>query len=196
MTESNNLAGTLPDEVSTLYTLESLELFDNRLISDFPSGISNLTQLKLLDVEKCNFTGELFTESVLSLTELVALRASFNEFIGTIPAGISQLAKLKQLWIAENQVAGSLPTELAQLSSLGMCRCNNFSDTTLRFPSHCMYLLAYRDIVPLHQSPYGDYHFRFWIDGKPHAASTVHKSIQWGHSRRLVQCYRSSGITA
>ena len=46
ISESNNLRGTLPNELSTLYTLESLQLYDNRLVSDLPSGISSLTQLK------------------------------------------------------------------------------------------------------------------------------------------------------
>jgi Leucine-rich repeat (LRR) protein len=112
--------------VSTLWTIESVELFDNRIIGNLPSGISNLTQLKLLDVEACNLTGEFFTESVLGLTEIVSLRGSFNTFDGSIPAGISSLAKLKQLWIAENQMTGTLPAELAQLSSLGTYMSNIF----------------------------------------------------------------------
>jgi Leucine-rich repeat (LRR) protein len=117
-----------------VWTIEALELYDNRLIDNLPSGISNLTALKLLDVEACNFTGELFTESVLSLTEMVALRCSFNAFTGKIPSEISSLANLKQFWIAENKMSGTLPAELAQLSSLGKYMNNVFSETVLLSP--------------------------------------------------------------
>lgn len=119
LSESNNLQGFLPNEISALYTIASIILFDNRIISTIPTGIGNLTRLELLDIEACNFTDSLFTEDVLKLTELVALRASFNEFNNSIPAEISSLSHLKQLWAADNQLSGELPTQMAQLTSLG-----------------------------------------------------------------------------
>lgn len=117
--ESNGLDGPLPEEILTLNATESLIFFNNALSEGIPEGISSLTALKLLDVESNDLTGEFFTESILSLTEIVALRASFNELNGSIPEGIGELTKLEQLWVAENQIGGNLPTQFGNLLSLG-----------------------------------------------------------------------------
>lgn len=135
-TEENGLDGPLPEEISTLYTVEDLTFYDNALSSSIPEGIGNLTVLKLLDLESNSLTGSFFTDSILSLPEIVALRASFNELNGTIPTGIDALSDLKQLWVAGNQFNGPLPTQFGSLSSLGTIICG-FSYTVF-----CVALVA------------------------------------------------------
>jgi Leucine-rich repeat (LRR) protein len=109
-----------------------LTFYNNSLSSSIPGSISNLTSLKLLDLESNVLTGTFFTESILSLTQLVALRASFNELNGTVPVGIGALVNLQQLWIAENQFNGPLPTEFGSLQALG--KSPDFFQIHLRLP--------------------------------------------------------------
>lgn len=130
-TESNGLDGPLPDEISTLYTVQDLTFYDNSLGSSIPEGVSNLTALKLLDLESNALTGTFFTDSILSLTGLIALRASFNELNGTIPEGIDTLSGLQQLWIAVNQFNGPLPTQFGNLQSLGTIASSTLRDLLL-----------------------------------------------------------------
>ena len=118
-TESNNLVGPLPEEISTLSTAEVIIFFNNFLSSSIPDGIGNLTELGLLDLESNDLTGIFFSESILSLTKIYALRASFNQLNGSIPEDINRLSGLNQLWVADNQLNGQLPRQFGDLTSLG-----------------------------------------------------------------------------
>jgi Leucine-rich repeat (LRR) protein len=114
----NNLNGTLPNELSTLNKAQGISLFGNSLQSSFPSGIRELSELRLLDVEDNNMSGALFTGNVMELTSLEQFRASFNRFSGIIPTQIGRLSNLQQLWLPENFLQGPLPSELGQLTAI------------------------------------------------------------------------------
>jgi len=114
----NNLIGTIPNEISTLYDATCIEFYMNKLASNIPTGIRNLTALQLLDLENNSLSGSPFTSEILSLTSLIALRGSSNNFEGIIPSDIGRLTGLEQLWLSVNTLTGSLPSELGLLTSM------------------------------------------------------------------------------
>jgi len=116
--EQNNLSGPLPNEISTLFALETFEVFGNSLTGPIVAGVGNMTSLLLFDIEENFFTGLFFTAEILSLTSLVALRGSTNQFEDIIPGEIGGLTNLRQLWLAENALGGNLPTQIGDLTSL------------------------------------------------------------------------------
>lgn len=115
----NNVGGSIPNEISTLYGATRIDLFGNVIGGTLPNGLSNLTMLELLDLEENMLEGQFFTEEVLGLTNLIGLRGSFNRFDGTIPTQVGVLTNLQQLWFAENMISSSIPTEIGSLTNLG-----------------------------------------------------------------------------
>ncbi|CAI6008528.1 unnamed protein product [Closterium sp. NIES-65] len=80
----NELAGSIPDTLSTLTQLVALNLSTNRLSGSLPSGLAGLQQLSVLDASWNALTG--FIPSTLS--SLHSLNLSSNFFLsGPIPAG-------------------------------------------------------------------------------------------------------------
>ena len=123
----NGLAGSLPAELSALSSLSTLEVFMNSIGGALPTELF-IPSITGLDLEENNFTGELFSEDLLSLDGLEILRASINGFTGTIPEDIDRLSSLTELWIGENEnfSAGIIPnsiTSLTKLSSIIAYNC-------------------------------------------------------------------------
>lgn len=119
---NNNLAGPLPAQLSSLVSLQVLDLMNSEatvggLVGSVPAGLGSLTQLRTL-----NLTGHQLTGPIpLQLNNLAALRIlnlSNNNLSGTIPAGLGGLANLQTLALNNNQLSGAIPLELANLSNL------------------------------------------------------------------------------
>mmetsp|Transcript_6254 Transcript_6254/g.7930 ORF Transcript_6254/g.7930 Transcript_6254/m.7930 type:complete len:619 (+) Transcript_6254:165-2021(+) len=111
--ENNNLSGTIPKEIASLWNLGVLKLFDNNLRGELPGEFSDLALTKL-DVENNNLEGPLFDS--LSIT-LESLLASNNTFSGEIP-DLSAFTSLRKLWISKNTFSGSIHNSLTSLSGL------------------------------------------------------------------------------
>ena len=112
------MAGSLPNEVSTLFALQRLELFANVINGTLPLGLSNITQLVLLDLEQNLLMGPAFPTSIFGLTSLVAYRVSNNALTGTIAPQVSALQILEQLWASQNLMTGSIPPQIAAASKM------------------------------------------------------------------------------
>lgn len=93
---SNNLAGTLPDEIQTLEKLQRLDIYANAVSGLIPSGLSRMSDLVLLDLEENLMTGAAFPEIVFDLTSLIAYRISNNFFTGTISSQIGDMQNLER----------------------------------------------------------------------------------------------------
>ena len=117
-TAENNLIGTIPDEVSVLFTLERLDVFANAIFGTIPQGISNLTELILLDLEENLLTGPATPTSLFDLSALIAYRVSDNSLTGSISTRIGTLTNLEQLWMAENPLMERIPSQIASLTQL------------------------------------------------------------------------------
>ncbi|KAL7559187.1 hypothetical protein ACA910_013194 [Epithemia clementina (nom. ined.)] len=117
---SNNMVGTLPDELSTLYGMTQMLLSNNSLTSTIPLGISNQTRLAVLDLEMNQISGSPIPPQILILGKsLKQLFLSNNLFAQErIPPDIELLTELTDLWMANNRLVGPIPTTIGVLTRL------------------------------------------------------------------------------
>lgn len=114
----NNLAGTIPHEIVTLYEMENFNIFANSLTSSLPESIGTLERLIFLDAERNLLSGPLIPTYLTKLEKLAALRLSRNEFTGSVPTTIGQWEDLEQFWISNNRVVGTIPTQIGNLEMM------------------------------------------------------------------------------
>ncbi|XP_074284144.1 receptor-like protein EIX2 [Silene latifolia] len=80
----NELRGEIPDRISVLNGLESLNLSKNKLSGNIPFEIGNLTALELLDLSNNDLTGEI-PISLAKVTYIGTLDVSNSNLSGQIP---------------------------------------------------------------------------------------------------------------
>lgn len=114
---SNNLTGSLPNEVGNLTNLSILFLYDNNLTGAIPPAIGNLTKLTTLYLHHNNLTGSIPNE-IGNLTNLSELYLTDNNLTGTIPATIQGLTNITDISLAGNQLSGNIPAGIETLSKL------------------------------------------------------------------------------
>ncbi|MBL7816124.1 MAG: leucine-rich repeat domain-containing protein [Saprospiraceae bacterium] len=109
----DSLRGQLPASMSTLSSLEFVDLGDNRLTGQIPNFSSpNLDSLWLFD----NF----FTDTIpnFKTPKLKVMRLSGNKLSGSIP-NFDSLKNLQELRLYDNELSGSIPNfNLPQLQKL------------------------------------------------------------------------------
>ncbi|XP_021746229.1 probable LRR receptor-like serine/threonine-protein kinase At1g14390 [Chenopodium quinoa] len=100
----NLLDGNIPD-LSTLQSLQELDLSNNQLGPDFPSLGSNVVSIILRN----NTLRSQIPSRIKSFNQLQRFDASSNNLIGPIPPSVLSLPALWYLNLAENQLTGELP---------------------------------------------------------------------------------------
>ncbi|XP_061996600.1 receptor-like protein EIX2 [Rosa rugosa] len=95
----NDLEGEIPEEISSLVRLATLNLSINQLSGNIPSRIGNLHLLETLDLSQNQLSGQI-PQSLASLTFLSHLNLSCNKLTGRIPSG-NQLQTLDDSSIYE-----------------------------------------------------------------------------------------------
>ena len=93
-----------------------IDLQNNNLIGTFPTEVTQLSTLKLLNIALNSIQGEL-PESIGNLINLEELVISKNELSGTVPASLNQLDSLKRLVLLSNNFTGMVP-DLSNLKLL------------------------------------------------------------------------------
>lgn len=111
--ETNNLAGGLPEALWTLTGLESLKLSGVGLHA-LPPEIGMLTALKTLDVSENNLTE--LPETLAQLSALTELDLSSNDMV-VLPDVVGHLTGLEQLSLASNPLS-VLPDSIGDVRSL------------------------------------------------------------------------------
>ena len=138
---SNNLAGKIPESLTTLDELRYLYLGGNRFTGSIPTSIGNLTNLRqlmlsgselkgeipatignlqlleLLAISDCKISGNIPSE-LGTLTQLQVIALNSNQLSGPIPSSLGNLSKLTSLGLNENQLSGEIPSELGNATSL------------------------------------------------------------------------------
>ncbi|KAF3436084.1 hypothetical protein FNV43_RR23176 [Rhamnella rubrinervis] len=113
----NGFSSSLPESISNLTTLKSLDVSQNFFIGGFPAGLGRAAELTNLNASSNNFSGFLPEDlGNATLLEILDLRGSF--FQGSIPKSYKNLQKLKFLGLSGNNLTGLIPPELGELSSL------------------------------------------------------------------------------
>ena len=110
---TNNQIRSIPDEVFSMTSLQSLFLSFNIITGRISRGFRELSSLKELYLLSNHLTGTIPSELTLlsNLTELVLAK---NFLSGTLPAGLSSLPKLEHLAIYDQQgvdlITGPVPS--------------------------------------------------------------------------------------
>ncbi|KAL5975126.1 Brassinosteroid LRR receptor kinase [Asimina triloba] len=118
---SNALYGTLPYDLASCYSLESINLSSNNFSGEYPSGIfSSMSNLKRLVLSFNNFRGKLPNLMISNLTELETLDLSSNHFSGSIPLDLCRnpANSLKELYLQNNLFTSAIPATLSDCSKL------------------------------------------------------------------------------
>ena len=120
----NNLAGSLPGELSLLSNLRVL-IVDNRgagirykrLSGIIPAVFGQLEHLEVLRLDDNEFTGAIPPE-LGKLSSLRTLGLSQNMLTGPVPSSLGNLSALRTLDLSENVLSGSIPDSLQKLQTL------------------------------------------------------------------------------
>lgn len=110
---SPGLECTLGDRTS----VNDIRLPSNNLVGTLPEEMTYLTALTSLDLHFNNLGGSIY-DSLGELTGLNVLSLSNNDLVGTIPASLGQLTALSRLQLYSNSLTGTIPTELTQCTNL------------------------------------------------------------------------------
>ncbi|CAA0400766.1 Leucine-rich repeat-containing N-terminal plant-type [Arabidopsis suecica] len=104
------LYGSIPPAtLGKLDALKVLSLRSNSLFGTLPSDILSLPSLEYLYLQHNNFSGELTTNSLPSISkQLVVLDLSYNSLSGNIPSGLRNLSQITVLYLQNNSFDGPI----------------------------------------------------------------------------------------
>jgi hypothetical protein len=150
---SNNLTGTLPNELGQLTALQSLGMSNNpELTGEIPVnlfqittlewfGIGNCSLLKSIELWENNFIGTIPYE-IGNLDSLLFLDLHDNQLTGPIPPELGNCTNLWELRLNNNELTGELPAELASINSLNTFDIS-FNDLSGPVPDEFSYQISY-----------------------------------------------------
>jgi hypothetical protein len=105
---NERISGTISEEIRGLSTLQELDLGNNAISGTLPSAIYGMTELTSIGLDQNALAGQL-SNDIGSLENLTSIQIQSNMFNGTVPeTGLFQLEQLITLSIQENQFEGSL----------------------------------------------------------------------------------------
>jgi len=126
--ETNNLSGTIPDEIESLGSMRYLYLKNGNIHGTIPSTLGSLSNLEVIALGRNSLGGDL-PEEVYGLSHLRHLGLSRNHFTGTLSTQVGNLINLRALYLQNNLLEGTIPEEVGQLEQLveGDFSYNNFT---------------------------------------------------------------------
>lgn len=104
-------------ELPLLSNLALLDLTNNAIFGQIPSGVFSLSKLTELRLEINPLNVEIAPE-LASLSQLQVLTFGDNFLSGTIPSHLFELSQLRKLHLGRNRLRGTIPDELNHASSL------------------------------------------------------------------------------
>ncbi|GKV44327.1 hypothetical protein SLEP1_g51519 [Rubroshorea leprosula] len=122
---SNNLIGSIPEELILLKDLHNLNLSWNHLSGKIPEKLGQMENLESLDFSKNGLSG-MIPNSMSSLTKLSHLNLSYNNLSGLIPTGY-------QLQTLEDPTMYAGNPQLCGVPLLNKCSNDTLPPTTANF---------------------------------------------------------------
>ncbi|XP_031101873.1 probable leucine-rich repeat receptor-like protein kinase At1g35710 [Ipomoea triloba] len=123
---SNNLSGSLLQEIGNAKTAIAIDLSNNKLSGEIPSSIGGLTRLINFSVAHNKIQGY---NTFGKLLDLYSLDLSDNKIFGMIPKSLEGLVSMKYFNVSYNRLIGEIPsgghfanfTYELFLSNVGLC---------------------------------------------------------------------------
>ena len=115
---SVGLNGPIPNELSNLTEIRTLNLANNQLTGQLPTNWSSLVKLESLNLEQNQLVGSL-PESWSTLVKLSWLNLQINQIDGNLPDSWSSMVNLRWISILGNKISGNLPVSWSALVNLG-----------------------------------------------------------------------------
>ncbi|KAL4561039.1 hypothetical protein LXL04_033200 [Taraxacum kok-saghyz] len=113
----SNLAGTIPDAIADLTYLKTLRLHKMPfLIGEIPQSLTKLKYLRSLDISWTNVSGDV-PPFLSQLKNVLFIDLSFNNLSGLIPSSLATLPNLIGLDLSRNRLTGSIPESFGHLVS-------------------------------------------------------------------------------
>ena len=106
-----------PTELTNLRALQILDVSNNRMIGTIPTELGRLKVLEELYLHGNLFSGTLPTD-IGRVKSLKIINLWGSSFEGSIPSEIGQCKDLEQLNITDNLLTGTIPTELFNCTNL------------------------------------------------------------------------------
>ncbi|XP_043810758.1 probable leucine-rich repeat receptor-like serine/threonine-protein kinase At3g14840 isoform X3 [Manihot esculenta] len=134
----NRLTGPIPKEIGNISTLQNLTVEFNQLSEELPPELGSLSRVERMHLTSNNFTGQL-PATFGKLTSLKEFRIGDNKFTGPIPNFIQNWTTLKQLVIQGSGLSGPIPSGIEQLKNmidllLDCRRISDLSGNETKFP--------------------------------------------------------------
>jgi len=122
---SNNLIGTLPDELGEINSLYKITLSNNQeLTGDIPESIFNVDSLVWLAIGNCALIGTI-PNNIGNCAYLKSISFRENSLTGLIPSEIGNIDSLQFLYLFDNQLSGTIPPELGNCTNLWYLMLND-----------------------------------------------------------------------
>jgi hypothetical protein len=116
---SNNLVGVLPDCLSELVYLRTLQFPENKLQGPIPAYLGNhLLELRHIDLSYNMLTGDLPTFGVRFISSLKTIRLHDNSIGGRLSVLSGNLTELTALTVHNNKIGGVLPESVTNMKKL------------------------------------------------------------------------------
>jgi len=128
----NFIGGNIPFEVSSLPSLEVIDLSNNPLQGSLPRFFSSL--LREISLPNCQLDGTIHFLFGDSMQGLKYLDISGNKITGTLPSSFGEMIAMEYLDLSGNSLQGSLPLEIKELQLLQMMFLND-NQFIGKFPS-------------------------------------------------------------
>ncbi|XP_059066235.1 putative leucine-rich repeat receptor-like serine/threonine-protein kinase At2g24130 [Cryptomeria japonica] len=114
---SNEIGGSIPNEIGNLTNLRDLALSVNRFNGTIPSALGKLPNLERLYLKSNNLQGRI-PKSFGQSKRLGYLTPSKNMLSGQIPDSLGELPQLRELFLYRNQLSGKMPASLGKCKTL------------------------------------------------------------------------------
>nr|KJB21971.1 hypothetical protein B456_004G023800 [Gossypium raimondii] len=128
------LHGEFPTQVSQLPNLKYLDLSENENLTGYLPNTNWSSGLELLDLSHCGFRGPI-PATFGNLTKIISVNLQRNSLEGQIPDVFGELRKLTSLSFSSCNLSGPLPTTIFNLTKIvGLDLSNNHLEGPL--PNH------------------------------------------------------------
>jgi len=113
----NHLSGTFPNVYTKLSDLININIDNNSISGNLPYTIGNLQNLRFFDIDNNEFTGRL-PGSLFTINSLEVLDIDHNMFSGKLTPAFGNLVNMKVLQMHNNNFSGNIPLAMRKMTSL------------------------------------------------------------------------------